>query len=88
MHWHSGFTLSQTVYTFLYVHHYYYLDPDIIPADWPISIDPSRPSELITIVLRGALTAYLKCCDLAWRELAKGRVYDVCNSFFSLSVSR
>ncbi|KAI0034972.1 Mak10 subunit, NatC N-terminal acetyltransferase-domain-containing protein [Vararia minispora EC-137] len=76
MHWHSGHTLSQTVYTFLYVHHYRSLEPDMIQAGMPKILDPNRPFGLVTVVLRGVLTAYLKCCDLVWRELSKGRVYD------------
>ncbi|KAG2359731.1 Mak10 subunit, NatC N-terminal acetyltransferase-domain-containing protein [Suillus spraguei] len=49
MEWHSGYTFSQTIYSFLY---------------------------LITVVLRAALLGLLKCCDLSWRELNKGNVYD------------
>src|SRR5688572_23130815 len=40
--------------------------------------DPIRPMGLITVVLRAAVQALLKCCDLTWRELAKGAIYDVC----------
>ncbi|KAI0062099.1 Mak10-domain-containing protein [Artomyces pyxidatus] len=73
MEWHSGFTLAQTVFTSLHVHQLDELDPDTMP---PMQHDPSRPIELVTIVLRAAVTGFLKSCDLAWRELSKGRVQD------------
>ena len=39
--------------------------------------DPRRPMQLLTIVLRPAIFALLKSCDLAWREMSKKRVHDV-----------
>jgi hypothetical protein len=39
--------------------------------------DPDRPIELVTVVLRAAVQGLLKCCDMAWRELARGGAYDV-----------
>ncbi|KAJ3500829.1 hypothetical protein NLJ89_g9616 [Agrocybe chaxingu] len=40
------------------------------------SSDPTRPIELVTLVLQAAVQGLLKCCDLTWRELAKGPLYD------------
>ncbi|KIJ63356.1 hypothetical protein HYDPIDRAFT_113345 [Hydnomerulius pinastri MD-312] len=74
MEWHSGYTLSQTIFSFLYVHSLREIDPDLIPGD---EIQNSmRPLELITVVLRASVFGLLKCCDLSWRELNKGNVYD------------
>lgn len=77
MQWHAGNTLSQTVYTLLYVHELQDLNPDFLPAGWPPNPDPDRPLELLTVVLRASVFGLLKSCDLAWRELSKRRVYDV-----------
>lgn len=41
------------------------------------AVDPERPPELITVVLRSFVQGLLKCCDLTWRQLSKGGVYDV-----------
>jgi hypothetical protein len=77
MEWHSGYTLSQTIFSFLYVHSLKDIDPDLIPGGSPPRTDTLRPPELITVVLRAAIVGLLKCCDLTWRELNKGNVYDV-----------
>ena len=75
MEWHTGCSLTQTVYTLLYVHYLDDLNPDFIGE--PAYPDPQRPQELITSVLRASVMALLKSCDLSWRELSKGKVYDV-----------
>ena len=75
MEWHSGSPLSQTVYTILHVHHIRDLNPEF-HALQP-SKDVLRPPELITVVLRAAVSGLLKACDLSWRELNKLRVQDV-----------
>ncbi|KAI9433909.1 Mak10 subunit, NatC N-terminal acetyltransferase-domain-containing protein [Lactarius indigo] len=38
--------------------------------------DPARPLELVTAVIRAAIMGFLKCCDLVWRELSKGKLHD------------
>ncbi|KAI6125318.1 Mak10 subunit, NatC N-terminal acetyltransferase-domain-containing protein [Pisolithus croceorrhizus] len=75
MAWHTGYTLSQTVFSFLYVRALPDIDPDTIS---PHHHDPdrTRPVELVSVVLRVSVLGLLKCCDLAWRELVKGNVYD------------
>ncbi|KAA1475811.1 Mak10-domain-containing protein [Dentipellis sp. KUC8613] len=76
MEWHAGYTLTQTVFTLLYVHHLVEIDPENVTFQPLIRSDPQRPLALITVVLRAAVRGLLKCCDLAWRELSRGRVYD------------
>ena len=75
MEWHSGKTLSQSVFTVLFVHHLPDINPEYLP---PLDDeDPERPMWLVTVVLRAGMLGMLKCCDLAWRELSKNRVHDV-----------
>ncbi|CDO71912.1 hypothetical protein BN946_scf184940.g59 [Trametes cinnabarina] len=75
MEWHAGKTLSQSVFTLLFVHHLPDINPEYLP---PVeNEDPARPQWLITVVMRAAILGLLKCCDLAWRELSKNRVNDV-----------
>ena len=61
------------------MHHLRDIDPDVAFVAFASASksDPSRPLELLTIVLRAAVQGLLKCCDCAWRELAKGGAYDV-----------
>jgi N-alpha-acetyltransferase 35, NatC auxiliary subunit len=75
--WLAGNTLSQTVYTLLYVHSLQDINPDLLPLHYFLVTDPRRPLELTTTVLRPAVFALLKSCDLVWRELSKRRVHDV-----------
>ena len=77
MEWHAGYTLPQTIYTCLYVHHLTDINPDIIPYQEQLERDPARPLELVTVVVRAAIMGFLKCCDLVWRALSKGRLHDV-----------
>ena len=58
MEWHTGCSLTQTVYTLLYVHYLDDLNPDFIGE--PAYPDPERPQELITSVLRAILRARVK----------------------------
>ncbi|KAH7890082.1 Mak10 subunit, NatC N-terminal acetyltransferase-domain-containing protein [Phlebopus sp. FC_14] len=76
MEWHSGYTLSQTIFSFLHVHSLRETEPDFIPRDQVRYTDQRRPLELITVILRASVLGLLKCCDLSWRELDKGNVYD------------
>ncbi|KZS98798.1 hypothetical protein SISNIDRAFT_447615 [Sistotremastrum niveocremeum HHB9708] len=70
MTWHNGYALAQTVYTCLFVHH-----RDAILRT-PDTHDDSRPREMLSKVLYSYVCGTLKCCDMAWRELAKGNVRD------------
>lgn len=77
MEWHAGKTLSQSVFTVLFVHHLPDINPEYLPPDEREIKDPARPRWLITVVLRAAMLGLLKCCDFAWRELSKNKVHDV-----------
>lgn len=74
MEWHAGYTLPQTIYTCLYVHHLTDINPEVISHQ--LQRDPDRPLELITVVIRAAIMGFLKCCDIVWRELSKGKLHD------------
>ncbi|KZP13825.1 hypothetical protein FIBSPDRAFT_921556 [Athelia psychrophila] len=76
MEWHAGNTLSQTVFTLLYVHHIAAFNPDFIPLG-TVDKDPVRPLELITLVLRSVVFGLLKSCDLAWREMNSDKIKDL-----------
>ncbi|KAI6124048.1 Mak10 subunit, NatC N-terminal acetyltransferase-domain-containing protein, partial [Pisolithus croceorrhizus] len=76
MAWHGGYTLSQTVIWFLYVHALPDIDPDTISRSHHHDPDRTRPVELVSVVLGASVLGLLKCCDLVWRELVKGNVYD------------
>lgn len=84
MGWHAGNTLSQTVYTLLYVHSLQDINPDLLASQYFYENDPKRPMQLITLVLRPAIFALLKSCDLAWREMSKKRVHDVSDSLYPM----
>ncbi|KAF9480902.1 hypothetical protein BDN70DRAFT_877091 [Pholiota conissans] len=73
---HAGNFLAHTVHTLLYVHHLHDIDPETISPSKLQHDDHDRPIELVTVVLRAAVQGLLKCCDMAWRELAKGAAYD------------
>ena len=77
MEWHAGNSLSQTVFTLLYVHGLDEFNPDLMPPEPTSDRDPLRPRELTTVVLRGFVFGLLKCCDLAWRDMNRGLVSDV-----------
>lgn len=80
MEWHAGYTLPQTIYSCLYVHYLADIDPEVFPFQEPPHQESARPSALVTVVLRAGITALLKCCDLSWRELNRGRLHDVCTT--------
>ena len=84
MEWHAGYTLPQTIYTCLYVHHLTDMNPEVIPQHEQRERDPDRPLELVTVVIRAMIMGLLKCCDLVWRELSKGNLHDVCGLPWSL----
>ncbi|CAE6429463.1 unnamed protein product [Rhizoctonia solani] len=79
MGWHSGYALSQTLYTSLYMHQLAPVSnhgsfPQYFPA-W--RQDPARPMALVSIVLQAGLMAIVKTCDWVWRELSGGNVFDL-----------
>ena len=79
MHWHAGYSLSQTVFTCLYVHHLNRIISDAhILRYAKEAFDEAHPVKLISLVLRAGITGMVKCCELAYRELIKGNVHEVC----------
>ena len=74
MEWHTGSTLSQTVYTFLYGHAIAEMHPDYLLN---FEQDPSRPIELVTVVLRAVALTVMKTCSAVWAGMAKGGIHDV-----------
>lgn len=79
MGWHGGYALSQTLYTSLYMHQIAPTWQDgMVPQYFPARrYDPLRPLGLVSIVLQAGLMAIVKTCDMVWRELNKGHVFDV-----------
>ncbi|KAG9126713.1 hypothetical protein FRC07_002256 [Ceratobasidium sp. 392] len=79
MGWHSGYALSQTLYTSLYMHQIAPVSPhDVVPQCFPSwTYDPSRPIALVSIVMQAGLMAIVKTCDMVWRELSKGYAFDL-----------
>ena len=80
MEWHAGYTLPQTIYSCLYVHYLADIDPEGFPFQEPPHRESARPPALVTVVLRAAIVALLKCCDLSWRELNRARLHEVCTT--------
>ncbi|KAI9508819.1 Mak10 subunit, NatC N-terminal acetyltransferase-domain-containing protein [Russula earlei] len=76
MEWHAGYTLSQTIYSCLYVHCLADIDPEVVSYQEHLPGQSTRPLELVTVVLNAAITGLLKCCDFAWRELNSGKLHD------------
>jgi len=75
MTWHSGHSLSQTLYTCLYLDH---LDNITLEAFASSDKnDDSIPAELIAVVLKAYILGTVKCCHLVWEEMYKGHVYEV-----------
>lgn len=76
----TGLTLSQTAYTILH----------LLPENLPLieldslrtrhadsSRDPTRPLELVGLVLRAGLMGTSKCLGVMWEEMMKGNLYEV-----------
>ncbi|KAF7323348.1 hypothetical protein HMN09_00115700 [Mycena chlorophos] len=70
MLFHAGNPLPHTVFTSLYTLVIHELHPDMIPYGDELD------AHLISVVLRAAISGMLKCCDLTWRELSTGHMYD------------
>ncbi|KAK9761882.1 N-alpha-acetyltransferase, non-catalitic subunit [Basidiobolus ranarum] len=66
--WHSGHSLSQTIFTCLYVHNVFRI-PEI---DGRNEFDEN----LVTLVLKSYVLGVIKCCHLVWQEMIKGNVYE------------
>ena len=76
----TGLTLSQTAYTILHLlpDHYPHTELGALRAHHADSPeDPSRPLELVGLVLRAGLMGVSKCVGVMWEELMKGNLYEV-----------
>lgn len=78
MTWHKGYALSQTIYTLLYVHGLENLEPSRWYRFQKDLADNERPGFLVTDILRAGVLGLVKSCDMAWRELSKRHIYEVC----------
>ena len=84
MAYHTGLTLSQTIYTALHLLpvHLPLLDSTSL-ADSPHFAAQSdaerreRPVELLGLVLRAGLVGLAKSTGVVWDELMRGNLYDV-----------
>jgi hypothetical protein len=86
MSWHSGHSLSQTVFTCLYTHEIgpgrmWYGNQSNI-GRIRLERDARRPIQLVSLVLKAAIYGLLKSCDLAWRELTKNHVIEVSSQYY------
>ncbi|GET04336.1 N-alpha-acetyltransferase 35, NatC auxiliary subunit [Rhizophagus clarus] len=77
MTWHSGHSLSQTIFTCMYFHHVSELNQELFindPND--DSTDSDSPIEFVILVLKSYVFGTIKCCHLVWDEMTKGNVYE------------
>lgn len=72
MAWLSGHSLSQTVFTCMYIHHVF----SLVKEDVAVSEKEDEPPELVFSVLRAYVLATIKCCHFVWREMISGNVYE------------
>ncbi|KAG9055785.1 hypothetical protein FS842_001190 [Serendipita sp. 407] len=81
MSWHTGHSLAQSVFTFLYTHEIgvgrMWNGSKVSTAILKVPQDAERPVQLNTFVLRAAVHGLLKSCDLAWREMTKGHINEM-----------
>ncbi|CAO3658996.1 unnamed protein product [Umbelopsis vinacea] len=85
MAWLSGHSLSQTIFTCMYLHDVFSLVHENIAASDRID----QPAELVSSVLKAYVLATIKCCHLVWREMVSGNVYeeeDFTTNLFGLSL--
>ncbi|PKC15017.1 Mak10-domain-containing protein [Rhizophagus irregularis] len=77
MTWHSGHSLSQTLFTCMYFHHVSELNPELfINSPNDDSTDSDSPIEFVILVLKSYVLGTIKCCHLVWDEMTKGNVYE------------
>ncbi|KAG2176189.1 hypothetical protein INT43_005423, partial [Umbelopsis isabellina] len=72
MAWLSGHSLSQTVFTCMYIHHVF----SLVKEDVAVSEKENEPTELVFLVLKAYVLATIKCCHFVWREMISGNVYE------------
>jgi hypothetical protein len=72
MAWLSGHSLSQTVFTCMYIHHVF----SLVKESAAVSEKEDEPPELVFSVLKAYVLATIKCCHFVWREMVSGNVYE------------
>lgn len=79
MTWHSGHSLSQTLFTCMYFHHVLELNSGLFinNSNYDSTQDPNSPIEFVILVLKAYVLGTVKCSHLVWDEMTKGNVYEV-----------
>ncbi|CAG8513798.1 12767_t:CDS:10 [Ambispora leptoticha] len=77
MTWHSGHSLSQTLYTCMYLHHVLELKPELFSNEGDHEETSSDvPIEFVILVLKAYILGTAKCCNFVLEEMIKGNVYE------------
>ncbi|CAG8529627.1 24206_t:CDS:10 [Dentiscutata erythropus] len=81
MTWHTGHSLSQTLFTCMYLHYVPELKPELFSNITDTSNDiadlnAETPIEFVILVLKAYVMGTVKCCQLVLDEMAKGNVYE------------
>src|SRR4051794_7624057 len=78
MTWHSGHSLSQTLFTCMYIHQVYEVTPEeFMSRETPEIAATEPPFEFVTQVMKAFMAGVVKCCHLVWEEMIKGNVFEV-----------
>ncbi|KAG8967268.1 hypothetical protein FRC05_002114 [Tulasnella sp. 425] len=75
MDWHLGKFMANSIHTLQYVHSLPSMSNPITEIQ-PEEDLRTKPRELIATVLRPCVLGFLKTCDLVWRQLTQGLIYD------------
>ncbi|KAG9292267.1 hypothetical protein G9A89_009079 [Geosiphon pyriformis] len=79
MTWHSGHSLSQTLFTCMYLHHILELKADLFSDSPIIGVDHDSselPIEFVILVLKSYILGTAKCSYFVLEEMTKGNVYE------------
>ncbi|CAG8537610.1 13125_t:CDS:10 [Ambispora gerdemannii] len=77
MTWHSGHSLSQTLYTCMYLHHVLELKTELFSNEREHEETSSDvPIEFVILVLKAYILGTAKCCNFVLEEMVKGNVYE------------
>ncbi|CAG8530810.1 20672_t:CDS:10, partial [Racocetra persica] len=81
MTWHTGHSLSQTLFTCMYLHYVPELVPELFSSTTDASNDitdqnTEAPIEFVILVLKAYVMGTVKCCQLVLDEMSKGNVYE------------
>ncbi|CAG8812464.1 4775_t:CDS:10, partial [Gigaspora margarita] len=81
MTWHTGHSLSQTLFTCMYLHYVPELTPELFlniddTSNDTLDQNAEAPIEFVILVLKAYVMGTVKCCQLVLDEMAKGNVYE------------